>query len=307
MKKAVGLAPTAFAFTRKGGLVAALALRLFGVLLALLVAATTTTLIALGLSAALATALVELLDAAGGTTWSSRTARTASAKVLLLALAPAALIVLAVALFELVGTTRSTGCAKVLLLALATAALIGIIAVALFEPVDFAWRTSRTAGRAEVLLLALTGAALVEIIAVALLELIGASRSARRAKVLLLVLVAVFPTVVAIAPTVSGFNLARGTSSGRRTVFQDRRRQLRRLRAAVSLGLIFITALVPIAVLALVVDRTLVADDLPDRWRLRALGLIFLPIAIPVLAAVAEIATVEVVLLFEGVGILLGD
>ena len=143
--------------------------------------------IALGLSAALATALVELLDAAGGTAWTSRTPRSASAKVLLLALATAALIILlAVALFELVGP-RSTWFAEVLLL------------------------------------LALAAATLIEIIAVALLELIGASGSARRTKVLLLVLVAVLPTVVAIAPAVSGSDLVRGTSSGRRTVFQDRR------------------------------------------------------------------------------------
>ena len=125
-------------------LVAALTLWLFGVLLALLVAAATAaTLIALGLSAA----LVELLDAAGA----SRTARSASAKVLLLALATAALIILvAVALLELIGPTRSTWLPEVLLL------------------------------------LALAAATLVEIIAVALLELIGASRSARRTKVLLL-------------------------------------------------------------------------------------------------------------------------
>ena len=129
------------------------------------------TLIALGLSAALATALVELLDAAGGTAWTSRTPRSASAKVLLLALATAALIILlAVALFELVGP-RSTWFAEVLLL------------------------------------LALAAATLIEIIAVALLELIGASGSARRTKVLLLVLVAVLPTVVAITPAVSGSDL----------------------------------------------------------------------------------------------------
>ena len=134
--------PTAFAFVRKGGLVATLALRLFGVLLALLIAAAT--LIALGLSAALATALVELLDAAGGTAWTSRTARSASAKVLLLALATATLIILvAIALLELIGA-RSTGFAEVLLLlALVVATLIGIIAVALLEPVG----ASRSARR----------------------------------------------------------------------------------------------------------------------------------------------------------------
>ena len=242
-------------------------------LLALLVAAASAvaTLIASGLSVS---PLVELLDA-GGTARSSRTARSASAKVLLLALATATLIILvAIALLELIGA-RSTGFAEVLLL------------------------------------LALVVATLIGIIAVALLELIGASRSARRTKVLLIVLVAVLPTVVAIAPAVSGSNLVRGTSSGRRTVFQDRRRQLRRRRAAVSFGLIFISTLVPIALLALVVYRTLVADDLLDGWRLRTLGLIFVSVAIAilVLAAVAEIiaSAVEVVLPLEGVGILLGD
>jgi len=160
------------------------------VLLAFLVAAATAataTLVALGLSAALATALVELLDAAGGSAWTSRTPRSTSAKVLLLALATATLVgIISVALLELVGA-RSTGFAEVLpLLALVVATLIGILAVAL-------------------------------------LELIGASGPARRTKVLLLVLVAVLPTVVAIAPAVSGSDLVRGTSTGRRTVFQDRR------------------------------------------------------------------------------------
>ena len=58
--------PTAFAFVRKGNLVAALALWLFGVLLALLVAAATAaTLIALGLSAALATPWLNCLTPPG--------------------------------------------------------------------------------------------------------------------------------------------------------------------------------------------------------------------------------------------------
>src|SRR5262245_23352245 len=128
-------------------LVAALALRIFRVLLAFIAAASS--LIALGLSAA----LVELFDAAGAsrTSWAPR-----RAKVL-----PAALVeILAVALLELTRATRSAGLAKALFLALATAALIGIVAVALLELVASAW-TSGTIWRAEVLLLALAAAALI--------------------------------------------------------------------------------------------------------------------------------------------------
>ena len=169
--------PNRLCLVPKRRLVAALALRLFGVLLALLVAAaTTTTLIASGLSAA----LVELLDAAGRTAWSSRTARSASAKVLLLALATAALFILvAVALLELVGTTRSTWLAEGLLLARAAATLVEIIAVALLELIGASGSDRRT----KVLLLALAAATLI-VLAVALLEPIG---SALTTKVLLLV------------------------------------------------------------------------------------------------------------------------
>src|SRR5262245_53933277 len=125
-------------------LVAALALRLFRVLLAFITAASS--LIALGLSAA----LVELFDAAGAsrTSWAPRRAKV------LPALAAALVEILAVALLELVRATRSAGLAKALFLALATAALIGIVAVALLELVDSAWR-------AEVLLLVLAAAALI--------------------------------------------------------------------------------------------------------------------------------------------------
>jgi uncharacterized membrane protein YdbT with pleckstrin-like domain len=121
-------------------LVAALTLWLFGVLLALLVAAAT--LIALGLSAA----LVELLDAAGAS-GASRTARSASAKVLLLALAAALIILIAIALLELVGPTRSTWLAEVLLLlALAAATLVEIIVVPLLELIGAAVTTEAVLG-----------------------------------------------------------------------------------------------------------------------------------------------------------------
>ena len=119
-------------------LVTPLALRLFGVLLALLVASAATLIILCALAATLAAALLELVDTALATSAAALlelVGTAGGAKVLVLVLAAAALVVVALALLELVGRALVT---EVLVLVLGAAALVEIIAVALLELVDAA-------------------------------------------------------------------------------------------------------------------------------------------------------------------------